>query len=280
MEKNMTKIEKSLGLKYPPLAIFYARELPAGVKLSSPMCAMTLIAQAAKWGTAALSKDSCRCPGAASGFGLDKFRLDNFPGGPECFLRFLSIGNEGWEQGRAVRAQLEEGGAPKILVTEFSEGEGFRKTPALVQDWIDSLPEVEPEGPYVILKPLGDIPGNEKPKVVSMLVNPDQLSALVVLANFARKGSDNVRIPFGAGCGCFGLYAFDEARQDEPRAIIGLTDISARFYLGKSLGRDILSFTVPMKMFEEMEANVEESFLTRFAWKTMSRGVAPGPIAG
>jgi hypothetical protein len=24
-----------------------------------------------------------------------------------------------------------------------------------------------------------------------------------------------------------------------------------------------------MKLFEEMESNVEESFLTRFAWKTM-----------
>jgi len=272
----MTRIEKALGLKYPPLAIFHSRELPAGLKLSSPLCAMVLVAQAAKGGTAALSKESCRCPGAANGFGLEPFRLDNFPGGPECFLRFLSIGNEDWEQGRAVRAKLEEGGAPKILITEFSEGEGFRKTPALVQAWIDSLPEVKPEGDYVIMKPLGDILENEKPKVVSFLVNPDQLSALVVLANFARKGSDNVRIPFGAGCSCFGLYAFAEAGKDEPRAIIGLTDISARFYLGKPLGRDILSFTVPMKMFEEMEANVEESFLTRFAWKTML-GLGPGP---
>jgi len=267
----MTRIEKALGLKYPPLAIFYARELPAGLKLSSPLCAMVLVAQAAKGGTAALSKESCRCPGAANGFGLEPFRLDNFPGGPECFLRFLSIGNESWEQGRAVRAKLEEGGAPKILITEFSEGEGFRKTPALVQAWIDSLPEIKPEGAYVILKPLGELLENEKPKVVSMLVNPDQLSALVVLANYARKSSDNVRIPFGAGCSCFGLYAFDEAGKDEPQAIIGLTDISARFYLGKPLGRDILSFTVPMKMFEEMEANVEESFLTRFAWKTMTK---------
>lgn len=265
----MTQLEKSLDLRYPPLAIFFSRDLPAGVKLSSPMCAMALVAQAAKGGTAALSKDSCRCHGAASGFGLDRFRLEHFPGGPECFLRFLSIGNEGWEQGRAVRAKLEAGGAPKILITEFSEGEGFRQTPALVQDWVDNLPEFEPEGTYVILKPLGDVLENEKPKVVTFLVNPDQLSALVVLTNFARKGVDNVRIPFGAGCGSLGLYAFDEAKKDQPRAIIGLTDISARFYLGQPLGRDIMSFTVPMKMFEEMEANVEESFLNRFAWKTM-----------
>jgi hypothetical protein len=54
-----------------------------------------------------------------------------------------------------------------------------------------------------------------------------------------------------------------------PRAVIGLTDISARFYLRKILGKDILSFTVPRSLFEEMEGNVSESFLTRFAWKSM-----------
>jgi len=265
----MTRIEQSLELKYPPLAIFFSRELPAGVKLSSPLCSMLLIAQAAKGATVALSKDSCRCHGAASGFGLDAFKLDDFPGGSEAFLRFLSVGNEDWELGRTLRDQLEKGGAPKIFVTEFSEGEGFCKTPVLVQDWIDSMPEFEPEGPYVVIKPLGELLEKERPKVVSFLVNPDQLSALVVLANFARKGSDNVRIPFGPGCACFGLYAFDEARKDEPKAIIGLTDISARYYLGKPLGREILSFTVPRNMFEEMESNAQESFLTRFAWKAM-----------
>jgi hypothetical protein len=230
---------------------------------------MLLVARAAKGATVALSKDSCRCHGAASGFGLDRVRPEDFPGGPECFLRFLSIGNGNWEQGQAVMAQLKEAGAPKILITEFSEGEGFCKTAELVQDWLDGLPEAKPEGPYVILKPLKDVTRDETPKVISFLVNPDQLSALVVLANFARKGSDNVRIPFGAGCNCFGLYPFDEAGRENSHAVVGLTDISARFYLGRPLGRDIMSFTVPLKMYEEMESNVPESFLTRFAWKAM-----------
>ncbi len=265
----MTQLEQALQLKYPPLAIFYSQNLPEGVKLPSSMCSMLLVAQAAKGEAVALSKDSCRCHGAASGFGLADMHPEEFPGGAECFLRFLSTGNEGWEHGRAVIEQLKAAGAPKILIEEFSEGEGFCKTPELVQDWIDSLPEIKSEGPYVILKPLKDVKADETPKVVSLLVNPDQLSALVVLANFARKGSDNVRIPFGAGCACFGLHPFAEYEQENPRAVIGLTDISARFYLGKPLGRDILSFTVPFKMFEEMESNAQESFLTRFAWKTM-----------
>lgn len=110
----------------------------------------------------------------------------------------------------------------------------------------------------------------EKARVVTLLVDPDQLSALVVLANFARPGIDNVRIPFAAGCASLALYPFHESEQPNPRAVIGLTDISARFYLRKLPGKDILLFTVPWSLFEEMESNVSESFLTRFAWKSMA----------
>lgn len=56
-------------------------------------------------------------------------------------------------------------------------------------------------------------------------------------------------------------------------AVVGLTDISARFYLRKILDRDILSFTVPFVLFEEMESNVAESFLSRSAWKTIRKSV-------
>jgi len=102
-----------------------------------------------------------------------------------------------------------------------------------------------------------------------LLVDPDQLSALVVLANYAHPSNDNVRIPFGAGCASLALYPFYEAGQANPRAVIGLTDISARYYCRKPLGKDILSFTVPWNLFKEMEENVSESFLSRFAWKSM-----------
>lgn len=265
----MTRLEGALKLKYPPLAIFYSQEVPEGVKLPTPICSMLLIAQAAKGKNVAMSKDSCRCPGAANGFGLAELDQEAFPGGAECFQRFLSTGNEDWEHGRTVIAQLKEQKGESIPIEEFAEGEGFCKTPELAKDWLDNLPETKPEGAYIILKPLNELKENETPKVVAFLVNPDQLSALVVLANFAREGTDNVRIPFGAGCNCFGQYAFDEADKENPRAIVGLTDISARFYLGKPLGKEILSFTVPFSMFEEMESNVQESFLTRFAWKTM-----------
>lgn len=119
-----TCIEQALSLKFPPLAIFYANELPADAKIPKALCSMVVVAQAAKGKTVAITLGSCGCPGAGEGFGLCNSSPEKFPGGRECFLRFLSIGNQGWEQGRAVAQQLTDGGAPKIMVEEFTEGEG------------------------------------------------------------------------------------------------------------------------------------------------------------
>ncbi len=264
-----SNIAQALSLRFPPLAIFFSQVPPADAIDLKPLCSMLLVAQAAKGKTVAISRGSCGCPGAGEGFGLEPSCPENFPGGRECLLRFLSIGNRDWEHGRAMIQKLAEGGAPRIMVEEFSEGEGFLKTPELAARWIEELPGIQPEGPYVVIKPLDALKSGEKPKVVTLLVDPDQLSALVVLANFSRPGTDNVRIPFSAGCASLGLYPFYEAEQANPRAVVGLTDISARFYLRKPLGNDILSFSVPWRLFEEMEGNVPESFLARFAWKSM-----------
>ena len=267
-----TNIEKALSLRFPPLAIFFAQEPPANTKESKPLCSMLLVAQAARGKSVALANGTCGCPGAAEGFGLVPPHPDDFPGGRECLLRFLSVGNKGWEHGRAVIREMIEAGAPRIMIEEFSEGEGFLKTPDVVAEWIELVPKVEPEGPWVVIKPLDALAPGEAPKVVIFLVDPDQLSALTVLANYAGRGLDNVRIPFSAGCASLALFPFHESTQKHPRAVVGLTDISARFYLRKILGKDILSFSVPWKTFQEMEGNAEESFLSRFAWKTMMGG--------
>ncbi|MBN1319518.1 MAG: DUF169 domain-containing protein [Thermoleophilia bacterium] len=264
-------IAEALDLRLPPLAVFYAQQAPPDARPLSADCSMILVAHAAKGETVALTLGTCSCSGAGEGFGLEPPSPESFPGGRECFLHFLSVGNRGWEHGREMIRDLKDHGAPKTLLEEFAEGEGFKKSPELVDRYLDEIPVLEPEGPYVVMKPLAALAPGETPKVVVMLADPDQLSALVVLANYARPGLDNVRIPFGAGCASLALYPFSEAAQPTPRAVVGLTDISARYYLGPLLGRDILSFTVPWAMFQEMEADVPESFFTRSTWLSMRR---------
>lgn len=60
----------------------------------------------------------------------------------------------------------------------------------------------------------------------------------------------------------FSNEKLNEGKSDKPRGVVGLIDISAR----KHLEKDLLSFSVPYKMFPEMEGNVEESFLNRDEW--------------
>ena len=106
-------------------------------------------------------------------------------------------------------------------------------------------------------------PERETPRLVVFLANPDQVSALTVLANFGRPTNDNVIVRFVSGCGSFCLLP-DQPNQQEPlHALLGMTDISARPYVPA----DILSFTVPWPMLLEMEGNVRGSFLDREAWQ-------------
>ncbi|MCL2005589.1 MAG: DUF169 domain-containing protein [Planctomycetaceae bacterium] len=262
-------IAEAVSLRFPPLAAYYAQSPPADSREAGGMCVMLPIARAAKGETVYFSATSCTCPGASWGFGWAGFNPDLFPGGKECFERFLSTGNEHWEHGQHAIEQMKAHGVPKLFVQEFAEGEGFLKTPELAAEFVDSMPNVEAEGQYMVIQPLEKLLPGAKAKLVTFLVDADQLSALTVLANYARHGNDNVRIPFGAGCMTFALYPFHESEQPAPRAIVGLTDISARFYMRKALGKEFMSFTVPWTLFEEMEANVSESFLTRFAWKSI-----------
>ena len=115
---------------------------------------------------------------------------------------------------------------------------------------------------YVVFKPLKDVAAGEEPQLVNFYVNADQLSAMVVLAHYGRTNTDNVAARMGAGCHTICLIPLDEAKKDPPRAVIGMFDITARSYVDP----DILSFSVPFSMFQEMEANVAGSFLEHPDW--------------
>lgn len=46
---------------------------------------------------------------------------------------------------------------------------------------------------------------------------------------------------------------------------MGFFDISQRH----AVDREIMTFTVPFKLFQDMETGVEDSFLNRHAWKKL-----------
>ena len=51
--------------------------------------------------------------------------------------------------------------------------------------------------------------------------------------------------------------------------MVGLVDLSARKNVRRQLGKDVMSFSVPAKLFHRMERNVEGSFLDRETWQSL-----------
>lgn len=236
-----SRIAEELKLKYQPVALMLSNEKPADAlefKQARGGCVIAMFAAASRGKTAVFSKDTCGCPGGKIGLGFTD-QYDVVPGGIEYFL----------SKGRG------EG---------YPEGEGYIKTPELAREFAEELPRTCIPAEYVVVKPLSEVdPDKEKPILVVFFCVPDQLSALVVLANYGRSGTDNVSIPFGAGCHTVCLIPYAESKGESPKAIVGITDISARLMVDP----DILSFTVPFDMFLQMEADIPGSFLERKEWK-------------
>jgi hypothetical protein len=266
-----SKIATALTLKHNPVAVIRADEKPEKAlqfKKGKWGCVMFMFANAAKGKTAAFDADSYGCWGGGVGLGFGNAYLD-FPGGVDCFSHFLSSGNKEWEKGRQVAKGVEQA-AGKKFAENFLTGERYVKNPELVKQWVDELPITQPETRYVLFKPLADTdPDQKTPASVVFVADADQISALVILANYARQGMENVIIPWAAGCQTIGLLPFREAASENPRAVVGLTDISARQYVRKLLGAAYLSFAIPWKMFLEMENNVEGSFLEKNPWLSL-----------
>ena len=87
------------------------------------------------------------------------------------------------------------------------------------------LPIVEVRTKYVVMKPLELVDDSEKPEVVVLPVNPDQLSALVFMTDYSRGSGEAAIAPFGGACWSV-LQGNAEAEREMPRGVAALFDIS------------------------------------------------------
>jgi hypothetical protein len=268
-----SKIAEAIALRYQPIALLWSDQKPAdAVQFQAGKwgCIMWLAASAVKGKVAVCDRHTFGCFGGGVGMGFGDQYL-NFPGGKDCFCHFLSAGNRQWEQGRQAAEKVK----PYLRqesYDNFVSGERYIKTPQRVHQFIESLPITDIPAEFVIFKPLATIePELETPQVVIFFADPDQLSTLVVLANYDRPDNLNVIIPYAAGCQTIGIYPYQEAKAERPKAVVGLTDLSARTYIRKQLADNLMTFAVPLAMFEEMEGNVHGSFLERPTWQSLLR---------
>lgn len=268
-----SRIASVLKLKYKPVALIWADEKPKKAIEFSPgkwSCVMFSFAAAARGREAVFARDTYGCWGGGVGLGFGNRYVD-FPGGEECFHYFLSSGNKNSKQGKVVAEHLNGPGMAEFK-DDFLEGERYLKDPQTVEAFIRNLPIIDIPARYVVFKPLENVNKKDSIQTITFLADPDQLSALVVLANFSRSTYDSVTIPFAAGCQAIGILPYAESGKESPRAVVGMTDVSARKNVRKFLDSNLMSFSMPLNLYNEMESSVEHSFLFRNTWKALSGG--------
>jgi uncharacterized protein (DUF169 family) len=267
-----SRIAEAINLKSQPVALVWTDKEPDESTRFKPQawgCVVSLFAAAATRGiTGAFDQQTFGCwgGGVALGFGN---QYENFPGGLDCFCRFLAGGNEESEQARPIGEQMKSQGWGR-LAEDFLKGERYIQTPEATKRFVEGLPIRQIPAKYVVVKALDQVePDKDDVKNVTFFVDPDRLSALVILANYPRPEAENVVIPWAAGCQVMGILAYRELDREHPRALVGMTDISARKNVRATLGEHALSFTAPWPLFHEMEQNVEGSFLQRPTWLSL-----------
>lgn len=142
----------------------------------------------------------------------------------------------------------------KEFIKFLADDEGLKGSHALMEKWIDARRTYRTENAHLFFGPLKESAWPYA-RTVTFLVNPDQLSALAIGAQYRSAPDDPppVIAPFGSGCSQ--LVPFKDLTMAQ--ASIGATDIAMRQHLPP----DILTFTVTRSMFRQLCGLDERSFL-------------------
>lgn len=152
-----------------------------------------------------------------------------------------------WMWGIKVRSKKE-------FIEFLVDDEGLKASHRLMERWIDASAPYRAAHPHLFLGPLREEAWLYI-KTITFLVNPDQLSALTIGAQYDSAPDDPspVIAPFGSGCSQFQPFMDLTISQ----ASMGATDISMRQHIPP----DILTLTVTRPMFKRLCALDERSFL-------------------
>jgi hypothetical protein len=143
------------------------------------------------------------------------------------------------------------------FINFLTDDEGLKANHSLMEDWVQKSKPYNPENEYLLYGPL-KMENYQFAKTITFFVNPDQLSMLMIGAQYFATTSDPepVIAPFGSGC-MQSVSLFKDL--NVPQAIIGATDMAMRQYLPP----DILAFTVTKSMFENLCKLDKRSFLEK-----------------
>ena len=224
MQPDATNLLRRIGVETPPLGFYDAPEVSpfeplVRLKPGDSSCIFSFYPNWMKGETLHLTADGYGCRGAGS-----------------CLFGIVTR-------------------SPEAMVTFLVDEEGLKGSRDLMRRWIDRRGSYRPQHPNLLIGPLRP-DQYEHLKTVTFYVNPDQLAALLLGANYSSGPDDPIPVtaPFGSGCSQL-LPLFSDLAV--PQAMVGATDIAMRQWLPA----DILAFTVTKPMFEQLCRLGEKSFL-------------------
>jgi uncharacterized protein (DUF169 family) len=223
--------------------VFYYSETPGNATIVEKpkgwSCIVCELSRVRKGESLAYSAESLTCGGSKRYLGYSKGMRANFD-------YFLSCGIPG-----------------------EMEGERYIQTPEMVHEMMEKMPVVPAGERYIIFKRWDKLEPGDNPDVVVFFAPPDVLSGLFTLAGFDEPGGNGVAAPFGSGCSSIVHHPWFEIEKENPKAILGMFDVSAR----PCVPANCLSFAVPMKKFEKMVSYMDESFLITESWKKVRKRI-------
>ncbi len=143
--------------------------------------------------------------------------------------------------------------------------EKFYSSEAQIIEFSTKYPSMPAKGKYIIFKPWDLLTDDDQPLVVSFFVRPDAIGGLHALANYDSMSPHAVISPFSSGCDSLIGFPMRELESENPRAVLGIFDPSARICLKP----DIMSFSIPWPKFTGMIENMDKCFLTTDLWQGM-----------
>jgi hypothetical protein len=150
------------------------------------------------------------------------------------------------------------------------EGERYKQTPELAEAWqknTGSLPSVVEKS--IVFTRWDRLTARDNPEVVIFFARPEVLCGLFTLANFDQTDPNGVICPMGAGCSSLIYYPWLEQQKENPKAVLGMFDPTAR----SCVPSDMLTMAFPMKKFSRMVGFMEESFLITKTWDTVKEKI-------
>ena len=182
-----------------------------------------------------------------------------------CFFKGLQAAREGTPV--ALNADVIGCGGGK-LYTGFSDmpehvpnfvslTEKYKRTPEMVTDYVKGLEMLRATKAYLNFIRADQAESLDGFEGVMFYATPDILSGLCGWAYYDTNEADAVVARFGSGCSTVVSMTVVENARHGYRCILGLFDPSVRPWVGK----DELSFTVPMSRFTVMLNTMRECFL-------------------